>query len=92
MLYQPKVCLDSGEIVGYEALIRLKEINVSPAMFIPIAEENNFIISIGRIVTSQVILQMANWRAFGIKLKPVSINFQLFNFRILIILIILLTV
>ena len=81
MLYQPKVCLDSGEIVGYEALIRLKEINVSPAMFIPIAEENNFIISIGRIVTSQVILQMANWRALGIKLKPVSINFSAIQFQ-----------
>lgn len=76
MLYQPQVDLKSGEVVGYEALLRLKEHKLSPADFIPVAEENGLIITIGRVVTKLVIEQLGIWKTSGYTLKPVSINFS----------------
>ena len=75
MVYQPKVSLSTGKIVGYEALIRLKDYALSPLTFIQIAEEYGLIIPLGRFVTKAVIEQMAKWQSRGMKLKPVSINF-----------------
>lgn len=75
MVYQPKVSLSTKKIVGYEALIRLKDYNISPVKFIHIAEEYGLIIPLGRAVTKMVIEQMAKWRSSGVELKPVSINF-----------------
>ena len=75
MLYQPKVSLSKKTIVGYEALVRLKDYSLSPMTFIQIAEEYGLIIPLGRAVTQMVIEQMAKWHSNGIKLKPVSINF-----------------
>lgn len=40
MLYQPKVSVDTLEVTGYEALVRMKDSRISPAVFIPIALEN----------------------------------------------------
>lgn len=75
MVYQPKVSLDSGTIVGYEALVRLKDYNLSPGTFIQTAEEYGMIIPLGRVVTQKVIEQMARWREQGMKAQEVSINF-----------------
>ena len=49
--YQPQIDVETGEIHGYEALMRLKNTKVSPAQFIPIAEETGQIIKIDRILT-----------------------------------------
>lgn len=76
MVYQPQIELNSGYIKGYEALIRLKSLEYSPAEFVEIAEESGSIIKIGRIVTEKVIKQMAIWKQNGLPLKPVSINFS----------------
>lgn len=76
MLYQPQVDLESGEIKGYEALIRLKDQKLSPGEFIPVAEEYGMIIDIGRIATKLVVEQMGRWQQGGYELKPVSINFS----------------
>jgi diguanylate cyclase (GGDEF)-like protein len=76
MVYQPQVDIHSGEIKGYEGLIRLKNYNLSPAEFIHIAEENGMIIPIGRMVTKMVVEQMHLWMEKGFDLKPVSINFS----------------
>ena len=76
MLYQPQVKLETGEISGYEALIRLKEHSMSPARFIPIAEKNGMIIEIGRIVTKKVIEQLSIWKEKGYSIKPVAINYS----------------
>ena len=76
LVYQPKIELKTGDICGYEALLRLKESDVSPAEFVPIAEINGSIVRIGRIVTEKVIVQLADWRKYGLELKPVSINFS----------------
>lgn len=76
MVYQPKINLKTGEIYGYEALLRLKESDISPAEFVPIAEINGSIVRIGRIVTEKVVEQLSDWRKSGLELKPVSINFS----------------
>lgn len=76
ILYQPIVDINTGEIISYEALLRLKDHNISPDVFIEIAEEEGLIITIGRIVTRKVIEQLVSWKVFGMALKPVSINFS----------------
>lgn len=74
--YQPQIDVETGEIHGYEALMRLKNCKVSPAQFIPIAEGTGQIIKIDRILTEKVVRQMAEWREHGIPLYKVSINYS----------------
>lgn len=76
LVYQAQVSLKDGSIYGYEALIRLKNHNVSPADFIGIAEEVGLIIPIGRIVTEKAIMQLSSWKSNSIYLKPIAINFS----------------
>lgn len=76
MLYQPQVDIRSGQITGYEALIRLCNHNLSPADFIPIAEEDGMIITIGRMVARIVVEQIHQWQQKGYRPKPVAINFS----------------
>jgi diguanylate cyclase (GGDEF)-like protein len=76
VLYQPQVCVLTGEIVGYEALLRMKEYTLSPAVFIPAAEETSMIMDIGRIVAEKVIKQIGVWKKKGLNIKPIAINFS----------------
>lgn len=76
VLYQPQVNVKTGETYGYEALVRLKNHNLSPAIFIPVAEECGLISTIDRIVTKKVVQQLALWREHGVELKRVSINYS----------------
>lgn len=76
VLYQPQIDITTGEIHGYEALVRLKTVKIYPSQFIPIAEESGLMAKIGRIVTEQVIKQMVEWRKSGFPLRKVSINYS----------------
>lgn len=76
VVYQPQINTNTGEIYGYEALMRLLNSKISPAKFIPIAEESGRIIKIARILTEKVFKQMSEWRAQGIPLHKVSINYS----------------
>ncbi len=76
MVYQPQISMKDLSVSGYEALIRMKNRKLSPAVFIPIAEQNGWINRIGRLTTEKVIMQIAQWRQDGRELKPVSINFS----------------
>ncbi|MFI5936998.1 putative bifunctional diguanylate cyclase/phosphodiesterase [Actinoplanes sp. NPDC051494] len=65
VLYQPIVELPDGNIAGVEALLRWRHPvhgEVSPAVFIPLAERNGSIIEIGRWVFQQVVDQTAAWQ------------------------------
>ncbi|MDD3660462.1 MAG: ABC transporter substrate binding protein [Lachnospiraceae bacterium] len=76
LLYQPKVSAVSGEISGFEALLRMKGQNISPALFIPIAEESGHIIEIGRWVAKTVISQLSKWNRIGLQPKHIGINYS----------------
>lgn len=76
LVYQPQVDLATGRITSYEALLRLKNNQFGPGEFIPVAEEDNMIIIIGRRVTEMAIEQMAIWKDNGFAPRNVSINYS----------------
>lgn len=76
LFYQPQVCVETLELKGFEALIRLKSYDISPAIFIPLAEKLGLIVDIGRVVTKKVIKQLAKWKENNMNIKPVAINFS----------------
>ena len=66
LVYQPEVCLASGRIVAVEALLRWAHPVhgiVSPAKFIPIAEQSGLIVPIGAWVLREACAAAARWRA-----------------------------
>lgn len=77
MYYQPQISLLTGDIIGAEALIRWRHPDlglVSPARFIPIAEETGLIVQIGEWVLRQAALQAIQWINDGYTMQWVSVN------------------
>lgn len=74
--YQPQVDHISGQIIGAEALCRwfTPEGAVSPALFIPIAEESGLILEIGEFVLRQGCSDAARWEKNGLLNGRVAIN------------------
>lgn len=69
LYYQPKVLLDTEELVGFEALMRWphpKRGFVPPAEFISLAEESDLILDIGRWTLREAIRQLSDWRTAGL--------------------------
>jgi diguanylate cyclase (GGDEF)-like protein/PAS domain S-box-containing protein len=66
--YQPEVALETGAIVGVEALLRWHSPTrgaVSPAQFIPVAEASGLIVQIGEHVLREACRQTAEWERDG---------------------------
>ena len=76
LLYQPQIDLLTGQIHGFEALLRLKYHNIRPDQFIPVAEDTGLIIAIGRWVAKTAIEQFATWRDKGLGEKTIAINYS----------------
>ncbi len=77
LVYQPKLSLLDNRITGVEALLRWRSGdlgNVSPGVFIPIAEETGMIVEIGDWVVAQACAQLARWRDAGVHGITMSIN------------------
>ncbi|KFZ36758.1 hypothetical protein HR45_14135 [Shewanella mangrovi] len=77
VLYQPKFCINSGKIMGLEALMRWhsEELGpVSPAEFIPLAEETGQINALGSWLLQHVCRQLADWLTAGHPVVPIAIN------------------
>jgi diguanylate cyclase (GGDEF)-like protein len=83
LAYQPQVDLDSGALVGAEALLRWRDPefgDVPPARFIPVAEDSGLIVPIGDWLLSQAAGQAALWHRRGHEV-PVSINVSALQFH-----------
>lgn len=84
LVYQPKIDLATRRIRGAEALIRWQPAQgdpISPAQFIPSAEENGFIVEIGEWVIDEVGRQLAEWREQG-QVCPVALNISTKHFQL----------
>ena len=75
--YQPQVSIETGLIVGFEALIRWNHPEhglVSPEVFIPLAEETGLIQDIGAWVIRTACRQLKVWQDLGLTLVKVGVN------------------
>ena len=76
MKYQPKVSAQTKEVIGYEALVRLRDSKYGPGQFIPVIEKSGWTSRLGRLITKLVVKQLGEWKKMGKEIKPVSINFS----------------
>ncbi|MDD2691998.1 MAG: GGDEF domain-containing phosphodiesterase, partial [Simplicispira sp.] len=82
--YQPQVCITTGQLTGVEALLRWQHPElgqVSPAEFIPVAEDCGQILPIGEWVLRQALVQLRVWRNQGFALKTMAVNLSAVQFR-----------
>ncbi|MBB2970312.1 EAL domain-containing protein [Mesorhizobium sp. RMAD-H1] len=64
LVYQPQIQIDSGEVIGFEALLRWhnrRRGDVPPNVFIPIAEESGLIVELGDWVLLEACREAASW-------------------------------
>lgn len=83
LYYQPKIEIDTGEIIGMEALIRWMhpELGLVPPMeFISIAEETGLIVPIGEWVMRTACQQVKQWHQAGYEQLSVAVNISLRQF------------
>nr|MBL8411545.1 EAL domain-containing protein [Dechloromonas sp.] len=84
VVYQPQVSLESGNVIGMEALLRWHSSlfgNISPSEFIPIAEETGLILPIGEWVLRTAALQTRRWLDLGFPMLRVAVNLSARQFR-----------
>jgi diguanylate cyclase (GGDEF)-like protein/PAS domain S-box-containing protein len=77
LVYQPKLVLDENRITGVEALLRWnsEELGeISPNVFIPLAEEAGLIVKIGEFVLYQACAQLRDWQERGLQGITMSVN------------------
>ena len=77
LYYQPKLSLDTQQLIGAEALIRWRHPtfgDVPPEHFIALAEENGMILQIGDWVLEQACRQLHQWRKCYDDFGPLSVN------------------
>ncbi len=80
MLYQPKVDLRDGRVVGAEALLRWRlpgHGDISPSQFIPLAEESGLILDIGEWVLNRVCADYREWQRTVPEPGRIAINLSL---------------
>ncbi len=83
LYYQPQISIHDGRLVGAEALLRCQHpelCSVSPAEFIPVAEESGLILEIGQWVLREAVRQAKAWLDQGWELT-IAVNLSAIQFR-----------
>lgn len=84
LMYQPQLALDTGEVLGLEALVRWQHPTrglISPGQFIPIAEDCGLIVPIGNWVLESACNQHAHWVSQGLTQGSMAVNISAHQFR-----------
>lgn len=84
LVYQPQLDVQKNRITGFEALIRWDNPRlglVSPAEFIPIAEDKGYIVSIGRWSFNQMMKTARKWLDDGFEIDSIGINVSPIEFQ-----------
>jgi len=84
MHFQPQYYVDGNRLRGVEALIRWRDLDgrmISPSVFIPVAEKNGTIISIGSFVMEESIRNFAKWKEVYKKPLILSINISSIQYK-----------
>jgi len=82
--YQPKVDMESGKIIGMEALLRWQNPErglISPGEFIPLLEETGLILPVGEWVLRAACKQARAWLAAGIEDVHIAVNLSTLQFK-----------
>ncbi|PJC13005.1 MAG: bifunctional diguanylate cyclase/phosphodiesterase, partial [Comamonadaceae bacterium CG_4_9_14_0_8_um_filter_57_21] len=82
--YQPQIAMQDGRIIGAEALLRWTHPElgaVSPAEFIPIAEDSGQILQIGEWVLRTAVQQLKTWMNQGLPAMVMAVNLSAVQFR-----------
>lgn len=80
---QPKVDIDTQEIVGAEALARMMDVNgelIPPNLFVPMLEKKGLVMELDYYVTHTVFQLIHSWLERGIKPIPISVNLSRLDF------------
>ncbi|RFC35602.1 MAG: PAS domain S-box-containing protein/diguanylate cyclase (GGDEF) domain-containing protein [Candidatus Nitrotoga sp. SPKER] len=82
--YQPQASIENGCVIGVEALLRWQHPElgmISPAEFIPIAEDSGLILPIGEWVLRTAVRQLKIWMDTGIAPMIIAVNLSMVQFR-----------